>query len=242
MEFPSYSKIIDLTHSFSSETIYWPTEEGFKLEKEFDQIIDKGYYYAANKFFSPEHGGTHIDAPIHFSKDSTTVDKIPLQNLVTNGLVVDVRDESANDRDYRVGIKDFEKWENAFGRIPENSMVFLQTGFSKFWPNRIQYMGTENRGESAIKELHFPGLHQDGAKWLIENRKINAVGIDTISIDYGQSTFFETHRMLCANKVPAIENIANMDKLPSKDFLVIALPMKIKGGSGAPLRIVALIP
>lgn len=238
----SFSKIIDLSHSYSAETIYWPTEEKFKLEKESDGITENGYYYAANKFFSPEHGGTHIDAPIHFSKGSPTVDEIPMQKLVSNGVVIDVSKKCEDNPDYRIMINDFKDWENKIGIIPENSMVFLYTGFSKFWPDPIKYMGTDQRGKDAISQLHFPGLHHDAASWLIENRKISAVGLDTPSIDFGQSKKFETHRALCTSHVPAIENVANLDKLPPTGSIVIALPMKIKGGSGAPVRIIALIP
>lgn len=242
LKLPSFSKIIDLSHGYSSETIYWPTEDGFRLDKEHDEITENGYYYAANKFFAPEHGGTHIDAPIHFSKDSLTVDQIPLDRLISKAIVIDVSENSSSNPDYLITTRDFENWEASFGKIPDNSIILLKTGYGKFWPDRLKYMGTDQRGESAISKLHFPGLHHDAAKWLIENRNICAVGLDTPSIDYGQSKLFETHRILCANKIPAFENVANLDKLPTMGSFVIALPMKIEGGSGAPLRIIALIP
>ncbi len=234
--------LVDLSHSYSSETIYWPTEEGFKLEKEFDGMTEKGYYYSANKFFSPEHGGTHMDAPIHFAKNGKTVDQIPLDQLIGQAIVIDVFKETLKNPDYQVSIQDFANWESSYGKIPEGAIVLLHTGYGKYWPDRLKYLGTDKTGKEALTDLHFPGLHPDAAKWLVENRKINAIGLDTQSIDYGKSEFFETHRILCTKNIPFFENVANLDQLPLIGAYVIALPMKIEGGSGAPLRIIAIIP
>ncbi|MDX1386909.1 MAG: cyclase family protein, partial [bacterium] len=128
------------------------------------------------------------------------------------------------------------------GQIPPGSIVLLKTGYGKYWPDREKYMGTSERGKEAVKKLHFPGLHPGAARWLVENRNIKAVGIDTSSIDFGQSQNFLTHQTLFKSNVPAMENVASLEALPQRDFFVFALPMKIGGGSGAPLRIIALIP
>ena len=93
-----------------------------------------------------------------------------------------------------------------------------------------------------MAQLHFPGLHPDAVRWLLTNRRVAAVGIDTASIDYGQSTTFESHRTLAAGNVPVFENLASLERLPARGATIIALPMKIGGGSGAPLRAVALLP
>lgn len=233
---------IDLTHDFSSDTVYWPTGEGFRLEKVFEGTTDKGYFYAANKYTAEEHGGTHIDAPEHFAKGKETVDEIPLEHLIGPAVVIDVSKKAASDRDYQVSVEDFTEWESVNGRIPAGSIVLLNTGYAKYWPDKVKYMGTDKKGPEAVKDLHFPGLDPAAAKWLTENRGISAVGLDTPSIDYGQSTLFESHRTLFEHNVPAFENVANLNRLPAKGALVVALPMKIKGGSGGPLRIVALIP
>jgi len=233
---------IDLTHDFSSDTVYWPTGEGFKLEKVSEGTTEEGYYYLANKFTAEEHGGTHIDAPVHFGKGKQTVDEIPLEHLIGSAVVIDVSKKAASDRDYQISVEDFTEWESVNGRIPEGSIVLLNTGYAKYWPDKVKYMGTDKKGQEAVKELHFPGLDPAAAKWLTEKRSISAIGLDTPSIDYGQSTLFESHRTLFEHNVPAFENVANLDRLPAKGALVVALPMKIKGGSGGPLRIVALIP
>jgi kynurenine formamidase len=235
-------RIIDLTHAFDSETIYWPTEEGFVLEKGTEGVVEQGYYYAAHRFRMAEHGGTHIDAPIHFHADGWTVDEIPLDRLVGPAVLVDVSDRCARDADHRASVADFEAWEKQHGRIPAGSIVLIRTGFGRFWPDRKAYLGTDERGVPAVAKLHFPGLHPDAARWLIAERKIGAVGLDTASIDHGPSKQFETHRVLFEANVPAFENLAALDELPPSGFSVVALPIKIRGGSGGPLRAIAILP
>jgi kynurenine formamidase len=234
--------LIDLTYTFDSSTIYWPTEEGFILNQAAEGYTEKGYYYTANSFCGAEHGGTHLDAPIHFAEGRQTVDAIPLQNLIGPGVVIDVSEVAADNPDYQISVGDFEQWEATYGKIPEGTIVLLRTGYGRYWPDRVRYMGTDARGTEGVAQLHFPGLHPDAARWLIENRAIKAIGLDTPSIDYGQSQLFETHQTLFKENIPAFENVAHMDELPIQGFTIIALPMKIGGGSGAPLRIIAVVP
>lgn len=235
-------KVVDLTYPFDSETIYWPTEKGFELETEFKGKNPKGFFYEANKFTTPEHGGTHMDAPVHFGEGKHSVDEVPADQVFGPGVVVDVSDKVASDIDYWAEVKDFENWEMIFGRIPDGAIVLLRTGQGKYWPNRVAYMGTDERGPDAVAKLHFPGFSGEATQWLIDNRHVKAIGLDTPSTDYGQSTDYKTHRVLAAHNIPGLENLANLDQLPAKGFTVIGLPMKIKGGSGAPLRIIAVLP
>jgi kynurenine formamidase len=234
-------RVVDLSYAFDSDTVYWPTAETFKLEKDFEGVTDKGYYYSAYRYMAAEHGGTHIDAPVHFAKGRNSVDQIPLEQLMGPGLVVDVAAKCAVNPDYLVSIDDFQNWEKQNGKIPSGSIVFLRTGFGKYYPDRKKYLGTDERGAAAVAKLHFPGLDPNAARWLTQNRSIKAIGLDTASIDRGQSTLFESHRALFEKDIPAFENVANLDQLPLLGFSVIALPMKIKGGSGGPLRIVAML-
>ena len=235
-------KIIDLSHDYSKETIYWVTAQQFDLDTVFAGQTENGFYYSANNFSTAEHGGTHIDAPIHFAKNGLTVEKIPLETLIGPAIKIDVSEKALQNRDYLVSIDDLLLWEtNENTEIPAGSIVLLETGYSKFYPDHIKYMGTDQRGEDAISLLHFPGLSEEAATWLTEKRSIKAIGIDTPSIDYGQSTLFRAHVILLSNNIPAFENLTNLDQVPTKDFQVIALPMKIKGGSGAPLRAIALV-
>lgn len=233
---------VDLSHDFSEDTIYWVTAEPFKRTTVAEGKTDKGFYYSAYNFSGDEHGGTHLDAPIHFAEGKKTVDQIDLANLIGEAVKIDVSAKAAADRDYLITVDDIKAWETANGKMPEWSIVLFQTGFASRWPDKKAYLGTDQKGPDAVKDLHFPGLHPDAAKWLVENRKIKAVGIDTASIDHGQSTDFAAHVALMTANIPAFENVADMSKLPAKGFHVFALPMKIKGGSGAPLRIVAMVP
>ena len=234
-------RIVDLTYPFDSDSVYWPTAETFKLETDFEGVTDKGYFYSAYRFSAAEHGGTHLDAPVHFAKGRNSVDQIPLEQLTGPGLVVDVTAQCRKDPDYLISTVDIQNWERRNGRIGAGSIVLLRTGFGRYYPDRKKYLGTDERGTAAVAKLHFPGLDPATARWLTTNRSIKAIGLDTASIDRGQSTLFESHRALFEKNVPAFENVANLDQLPVKGFTVIALPMKIKGGSGGPLRIIAML-
>lgn len=236
----SAGKWIDLTHDFGKDTVYWVNAEPFRRTGTAVQT-DK-FFYAAGSYSAAEHGGTHIDAPEHFAKGKMTVDELPLEQLIGAAVKIDVSAKAAANRDYLITVADITTWEKVHGRIEPGSIVLLQTGFAAYWPDKKKYLGTDQRGDAAAKDLHFPGLDPTAAAWLEKERKIKAVGIDTASIDYGQSTEFKSHVALMTSNVPAFENVANLDKLPAKGFQIIALPMKIKGGSGAPLRIVALLP
>jgi kynurenine formamidase len=235
-------RIVDLSHDFDAETIYWPTEEGFVLERGDEGVTERGYYYAAHRFRGAEHGGTHIDAPIHFHAGGWTVDEIPVDRLVGPGIRIDVSAACAKDRDYQVLTADFLAWEQSHGRIPDGAIVLIDTGFAAAWPDRKRYLGTDERGAAAVAKLHFPGLHPDAARWLVRERRPGAVGLDTASIDHGQTRLYGSHVELFTHDVPAFENVANLQLLPPTGAWIVALPMKIGGGSGAPVRMAAWLP
>ena len=233
---------IDLSYTFDENTIYWPTAEKFALDTVSEGVTENGYYYSAYQFCAAEHGGTHLDAPVHFAAGKWPVEEIPVDKMIGEAIVVDVSEKALPNPDYQATVEDLQAWETVHGNIPEDAILLLHTGYGKYWPDRNQYMGTAEVGPDAVPKLHFPALHPDAAKWLVENRKIKAFGLDTPSIDYGQSKLFETHQILFKENIPAFENVANLEKLPAKGSYVVALPMKIKGGSGGPLRIIAWMP
>lgn len=235
-------RVIDLTHAFSADTVVWPTEEPFVLIPQYGQDMPDGYFYASNRVTMPEHGGTHIDAPVHFARGGHTLDQVPLDRLIGPAVRIDVIHACADDRDYRITIHDFDRWEAAHGRIPDAAIVLLQTGFARHWPVRADYLGTDLGGSAGVRALRFPGLHPEAAAWLIRERRVKAVGIDTASIDYGRSTDFKTHVTLLSHNVPVFENLGDLGALPVRGFEIIALPMKIAGGSGGPVRIIAIAP
>ena len=232
---------VDLTHSFDSTTIYWPTDtQGFELEEHAFGPTPGGWFYASYGFSSAEHGGTHLDAPIHFAEGRLTSDRIPLSGLIGPAAVVDVQDRV--DPDYLVTVDDLMAWEAEHGPLPEGGILLLRTGWGERWSDRTAYLGTSLEGPEAVADLHFPGLGEPAAQWLVAERGIVAVGIDTPSIDRGQSTDFRAHVVLYSENISGFENVANLDQLPESGSYVVALPMKLGGGSGGPLRIVAFVP
>lgn len=232
---------VDLSYPFDSTTIYWPTAQPFRLEVVSAQRTAAGYYYAANNIAAAEHGGTHLDSPIHFAEGKWTTDQIPLDRLIGPAVVVDVSAAvTRTGADYLVAARDFTHWEAAHGAIPQGAIVLVRTGWGARWPDRARYLGTTKTGQEAVAELHFPGIAPEAARWLV-GRKVRAVGIDTPSLDYGQSQTFGTHVLLLGENIPGLENLANLERLPAAGAFVIALPMKIGGGSGGPLRIVAWV-
>ena len=237
----SAGRWVDLTHPFNEQSVYWPTAETFKKTEVFHGHTAGGWFYSAFNFSAAEHGGTHMDAPIHFAEGAYTADQVPLAQLIGPGFVIDVSRQAAADVDYRVTASDIEAFEAEHGRLPPGAIVLLNTGRAKLYPDRRAYIGTDERGAGAVAKLHFPGLGVDGAALLVE-RGISAVGIDTPSIDYGRSKDFAAHVELMTNNIPAFENVADLSTLPPTGTTIVALPMKIEGGSGGPLRIVARLP
>ncbi len=235
-------KWIDLSYDFSDKTLYWPTANGFKLDTAFNGITPAGFYYEAYNYCAAEHGGTHLDAPSHFAKGKWSADQIPLERLTGKAVVIDVSSRASTFPDYQINVADLEAWEKTNGKLADDIIILFRTGYGSFYPDAKKYLGTDERGAEAVAKLHFPALHPEAADWLVKNRKIKAVGVDVASVDYGQSKDFKTHQILYGHNIPGFENVANLDKLPVKGSFVIAMPMKIKGGSGAPLRIVAWVP
>lgn len=234
-------RLVDLTHSFNRETIYWPTDtSGFKLEQLAHGKTDAGFFYAANALCTAEHGGTHLDAPIHFAEGRRTNEQIPLEQLIAPAIVIDVSKHAASDRDYRLSREDVLKFEKRHGKISPGTIVLLRTGWSKHWPDRKKYLGDDTPGDAS--NLSFPSFGEKAAKLLVEERKVAMIGVDTASIDYGRSRDFIVHRIAAARNIPGLENLTNLEKLPATGATIIALPMKIEGGSGGPVRVIALAP
>jgi kynurenine formamidase len=237
----SNHRIVDLSHAYGPSTLYWPTSPTkFELEKLASGMTPGGYFYSANSLSTPEHGGTHLDAPMHFSEKGLTVDRVPLAQLIAPAVVMDISAKAAADRNYRLTREDVLAFEKVHGRIAKGTIVLLRTGWSRHWPDAKAYLGDDTPGDAS--RLSFPSYGDEAARLLVEERGVGALGIDTASIDYGRSTDFEVHRIAAARNVAGLENLTNLDQLPPRGALVIALPMKIEGGSGGPLRAVAVLP
>lgn len=234
-------RILDMSYPFDENTIYWPTSPtSFQLEQLSYGVNDAGFFYSSNSICTPEHGGTHLDAPIHFAEGRWTADQIPLDRLIRPAVVIDVSAKAAADADYRLTVEDVQAWEAEHGEVPADSIVLLHTGWGKFWPDRKQYLGDDTPGDAS--NLHFPSYGAEAVQYLVEQRKVSVIGVDTASIDYGPSKDFPVHRLANGANVPGLENVAHLEELPATGAWIVALPMKIAGGSGGPVRIAGLLP
>ena len=234
-------ELVDLSHSYSAATLYWPTSpSAFELKPLHVGPTPGGFFYSAYTFATPEHGGTHLDAPVHFDSLGVSVERIPLNRLVGPAVVLDVSAKAAADPDYRLSPADIEAFEAEHGAIAPGTIVLLRTGWSSRWGDRKAYFGDDTPNDAS--KLHFPGYGVEAARLLVEERQVAAIGVDSPSVDYGPSQDFPVHRLGAPRGVPNFENLTGLDRLPSTGAVVVALPMKIEGGSGAPLRAIALVP
>jgi kynurenine formamidase len=234
------SKVVDLTYNFDQNTIYWPTAKPFEWEKESWGLTKGNFWYAAARYSASEHGGTHLDSPIHFGQSQSSTDQIPLSRLVGPAVVIDIVKACEKDPDYMLTVDDISAWETSNGLIPDNSIVLVYTGWGKYWPDKAKYLGTDKPGD--VANLHFPGISREAAELLAKQRRIDGIGIDTASLDHGPSQDFMAHQILNGANIYGLENIAELGKLPARGATLIALPMKIKGGTGGPVRIIAILP
>lgn len=239
------ARVVDLTWPFDAQTLYWPSEPAnrFELREVARSATPHGWrgwfrerwFNTSNAYCAPEHGGTHLDAPIHFAEEGWTAEKIPVDRLVAPAVVIDLTARAAANRDAELAVGEVLDWEARHGRIPRGAIVLLRTGWGARWPDAQRFFGNDG------KHLHFPSYGVAAAELLARDRKVAALGVDTASVDPGRSEKFRVHRLAFAENVVALENVAHLEALPEAGAWVIALPMKIAGGSGGPLRIVALV-
>jgi kynurenine formamidase len=232
--------VVDLTYPFDEQTVYWPTARPFRLDVVARGETASGFWYAANEFQAAEHGGTHIDAPVHFAAGGWTTAEVPLPRLAGPAVVVDISARARLDADAELAVDDVLLWEERHGAMPAGAIVLMRSGWGSRWPDRARYLGSDVSGDAS--RLRFPGFSRGAAEFLVRERAIDAVGTDTASIDPGRSRDFPAHRIFAAANVPVLENLAALDRLPARGATLIALPMKIAGGTGGPTRVIAVLP
>jgi len=238
-----HKNLIDLSHNLNSETLHWLTARPFELRVEQNGTIRRGdeeYWVQSDEIHMASHTGTHIDAPCHFSRGKWCVSDIPFSHLIDIPIaVVDVSQKCLENRDYEATIDDVKEWELKHGQIPDKAVLVIQTGWSRWWPSKKQYFGTEGTDPALA---HFPGVHPNLSQWLVENRNIVGLGVDGPSVDNGQSKSKKTHRIMGARNIYNIENMASrVFDLPPIGAKMIALPLKLDGASGTPVTIVAYL-
>lgn len=229
-------RLVDLTHPLNDKSPFWPGDDYQPFQLRTIATLEKNGV-SSKAFSMPEHFGTHLDAPCHFEKGQPSVDEIPDTDLFAPGVVIDIAMQSEADADYRLAVADVTTWEQSHGRIPNRSIVMLRTGWSKFWDSNVRY-----RNQDPLGKMHFPGFSAEAARWLVKERDIRAIGIDTLSIDHGPSKDFIVHHVINGAGRYALENVAHLDKLPSRDFFLIVAPIKITSGTGGPTRLFAVLP
>jgi kynurenine formamidase len=233
--------VLDMTYPLDDAAIFWPTAKPFSLTKVGWGLTPGGWWYASNEFSASEHGGTHADAPVHFAAGGRTIGQIPINEWIGPAVKVDVTVKCDKDRDYLLSVDDLKTWEKDNGRIPEGAWILMYTGIgTRFYPDKKMVLGTEKIGQEAIPELSFPGFSAESAEFLVKERDIKGMAIDTPSIDRGKSVDFRVHQVLFAADKLALENIANLDRLPAKGATLYVMPMLIREGTGAPARVFAI--
>jgi kynurenine formamidase len=234
------SKIVDLTYPLDQNTAHWPTDIKFHHEWEHYGTTSDGYFYATGDFASPEHAGTHMDAPRHFNPAGDTVEQVSLRQTIGPAAVIDFSSRATRDPDAVLRVVDIEQYELSYGPIPDRAIVVARSGWGRFWSDPTCYLGTGQPGDGAA--LRFPGFSALAAGFLLEQRNVIALAIDTASMDPGNSRDFPVYRLwLGANRI-GFENLCNADKLPPVGATIFGAPLKIGAGSGSPARIFALLP
>lgn len=228
--------IVDLSWPLNADSAFWPGEgyEPFKL-RDLATLEKDGVHSKA--FSSPEHLGTHLDAPNHFEAGRRSVDQLPSESLFAPGVVIDVSGPASADADYQVSVEDIRRFEREHGEIPRGAIVLAYTGWSRFWKLPVRYQNRDVRGQ-----LHFPGFADDAVELLIRERDVRGVGIDTLSVDPGNSRDFPVHHRLGKADRYGLENLAALERLPAQGFTLFVAPMKIETGTGGPARVFAILP
>ena len=234
--FSGQGTVIDMTHALSASSAYWPNPSGNPFRHDTLASHPNGAPSMA-AYFTPEHNGTHLDAPIHSASDQPSVDQLTAADLFGPAVVIDVSSRSADDPDYTMQIQDILDWETEHGSMPDGAIVLMSTGWSRKWEDPESY-----RNRDADGMMHFPGFSEDAGRFLVTERNIRGIGIDNLSIDPGTSRTFPTHGVVNGAGKFHLENVANVHLLPAAGAYLIVAPIKIEGGSGGQVRIFAVVP
>jgi kynurenine formamidase len=230
--FPRFSRVVDLTHPMTPEFPTFFGTPGIALKRLKDFKADGFNMF---EWTVLEHAGTHMDAPLHFAASGDGPDTLPVDQLVVPLAVIDVTGKAASNPDYQVTPADLRAWEGRHGRLPAGACVAMNAG----WGKRV---GTEAfTGKDAKGGLHFPGFHPEATDWLMKERRVRGMGVDTLSLDFGASTDFKTHYAWLPSGRWGLECVANLDRVPPRGATLVVGAPKIKGATGGPARLLALV-
>jgi len=230
-----FHSVVDLTHTIDAKAPTYDISDKPAYQAQTVATIGKDGYFA-REISLPEHFGTHLDAPAHFAPGLWTVDQIPIERFVAPLVVLNVTSGAKTNADYQVSVGDLSKYEEIHGQIPANAVVMAYTGWGSRWTSAREYRNADANGV-----MHFPGYSLEAAKFLVEGRTVLGLGIDTLSIDYGPSKDFPVHHYTLSHSLYQLENVADLEQVPVSGSTVVVAPMKLENGSGAPVRIFALV-
>jgi kynurenine formamidase len=226
--------VLDLTHVLSPEFPIWPSDINFPIKITNAAKVAKDGYYA-NKWEVVEHHGTHLDAPGHFAANGVTADRLEAASLIVAAAVIDIRDKAKKDPDALATVDDLKAWEKAHGRLPKQCAVFLNSGWDARAGDSKEFLGG-----SDAKSLHFPGYSKEACEFLLNERDVAGLAVDTLSLDHGPSTDFAVHKLWLGAGRWGLECVANLSKLPPAGATVFIGAPKVKGASGGLTRVLAV--
>ncbi|MBI3939604.1 MAG: cyclase family protein [Acidobacteria bacterium] len=229
-------RIVDLSYPLNSKNAYWPIGNYHPFQFRSIATLQRDGVFSG-EYSTPEHLGTHLDAPNHFEAQRKSVDQIPLSDLVAPFVVIDISAEAARDADAQLTVGQVQQWEKSHATIPTGAVVLLHTGWGRFWFDSKKYQNMDSN-----QTLHFPGYSAGVAKFLVDGRQIKGIGIDNLSVDRGVSKTFEVHHIVNGAQKYHLENVANVDQLPPRGGFLVIAPIKIEGGSGGQARVWAVLP
>lgn len=225
--------VVDLTHTLSPEFPTFFGVPGIEMQRQAEVKKDGFNAYVWRIL---EHAGTHLDAPIHFSEKGLTSDQIPPSSLVVPLAVIDVTAQAAKNVDYQMTRSDLETYEKRHGRIPDNACVAMNSGWSRYAGDGAKFTGKDSAGT-----FHFPGVSPDAAQWLLTQRKVAGLAVDTLSLDHGPSKDFKTHYTWLPAGRWGLENVASLDKVPASGATLVVGAPKVKDATGGLTRLFALV-
>jgi kynurenine formamidase len=228
-----FSSVVDLTHIMSPDFPTFLGVPGIEMQKQFDFKKDGFNLYWLRIV---EHAGTHLDAPIHFSEAGASAETIPAASLVAPLAVIDVSAKAARDPDYQVSRGDLADWESLHGRLPQDCCVAMNSGWARHVADPARFTGKDAAGT-----FHFPGFAPAATEWLLTERRVVGLAVDTLSLDHGASKDFKTHTLWLPSGRWGLENVANLDRVPASDATIVVGLARVKGATGGPARLIALV-
>ena len=224
-----FSGVVDLTHSWTAKSAK-PVSARDVVRPA--ALLQKDLFRRVSASTSNR---TNIDAPAHLARGMWTVDQIPPERLIAQLVVIDITQQVKGNPDYELSVEDIARWEQIHGDIHAGSVVLARTGWGGRWKSGDEYRNADKRGV-----MHFPGYSEQAAQFLVEGRAVLALGIDTLSVDPGDSKTQAVHHYTLAHSVYHLENVANLDRVPDAGAVVVVAPMKLEGEVDGPVRILAL--